>query len=363
MPLTRRAFIAGPAVAAAAARAELPADYPSDYPQTIAAARREGRVVVYSATDFRIAAPLVRDFEAAYPGVRVVYHDVRAIELTNRVAAEKARGEPGADVVWSSAMDQQIKLLNDGHALAYRSPEARSLPAWALWRDEAYGTTYEPVVFVYNRRLLAPAEVPATHVALARVLRDQPARFAGRVVTYDVERSGVGFLLMTQDSRANSAFRELAAALGAVHVRQATDSEAMLDSVAAGNDVLGYNVLGSYARLRAATDPRIGTVLPADYTLVLSRIAFIARDAPHPNAARLWLDHLLSRRGQALLASECGLGSVRTDATGELTAAALRATLGDALRPIALGPGLLTFLDQAKRRDFLRQWRQQVPPR
>lgn len=349
--------------AAHAARAELPAGYPSDYPSIIAAARRDGHVVVYASTDFRIAAPLVRDFEAFYPGIRVDYRDMKANELFNRVLAERQLGEFGADVVWSSAMDQQVKLLNDGYALPYRSPEAPKLPPWAVWRDEAYGSTYEPVVFVYNKRLLAPDEVPISHATLTRALLERTARFDGRVTTYDIERSGVGFLLITQDSQANSAFWELAAALGKVHVRQAAESEAMLDGVAAGDQLLGYNVLGSYALQRARTDPRLGIVLPSDYTLVLSRIAFIARSAAHPQAARLWLDHLLSQRAQALSAQQAGLGAVRSDAQGELTVNGLRSSLKDALRPIAVGPGLLTFLDQAKRNDFLRRWRQRVAPR
>ena len=95
---------------------------------------------------------------------------------------------------------------------------------------------------------------------------------------------------------------------------------------------------------------------PRDYTLVLSRVAFIARKAPHPAAARLWLDFLLSARGQAILAERAGLFSVREDAAGKAAAAGLRQQLGPAFRPIALGTSLLAYLDQIKRRDFLRQW-------
>jgi iron(III) transport system substrate-binding protein len=357
---TASVMIAVGLFAARRASAELPAGYPADYPAQIAAARREGRVVVYASTDARVAAPLIRDFEAFYPGIRIDYNDMKTTELHYRVVAERSKGEPGADIVWSSAMDQQIKLINDGHAQAYASPEAKKLPPWANWRDEAWGTTYEPVAIVYNRRLLAAAEIPSGHSDLVRLLRERRARFDGRVTTYDIERSGAGFLLITQDSRANSAFWDLAAALGEVRVQQVADSESMLDAIASGDHLIGYNVLGSYAMLRARTDPRIAHVLPRDYTLVLSRIAFIARGAAHPNAARLWLDHLLSPRGQALCAGEVGLGSIRPDVSGAMTVAGLREALGEALRPIVVGPGLLTFLDQAKRNEFVRQWRQRV---
>ena len=49
-------------------------------------------------------------------------------------------------------MDLQMKLVNDNFVLRYRSPETASLPDWAVWRDAAYGTTFEPAVFVYSKR-------------------------------------------------------------------------------------------------------------------------------------------------------------------------------------------------------------------
>jgi len=43
---------------------------------------------------------------------------------------------------------------------------------------------------------------------------------------------------------------------------------------------------------------------------------------------------------------------------GDLTAHGLAKTLGNALKPIQVGPGLLTYLDQAKRLEFIKQWQQ-----
>jgi iron(III) transport system substrate-binding protein len=45
---------------------------------------------------------------------------------------------------------------------------------------------------------------------------------------------------------------------------------------------------------------------------------------------------------------------------GELTAAGLAKTLGPSLKPIAVGPDLLAYLDQAKRLEFLKQWQQAI---
>src|SRR6201991_1731546 len=91
----------------------VPAGYPADYAQVIAGAKKEGKVVVYSALDTKAAQPLVRDFNALYPDVKVEYNDMNSTELYNRFIAEVAAGQGGADVMWSSAMDLQVKLVDD----------------------------------------------------------------------------------------------------------------------------------------------------------------------------------------------------------------------------------------------------------
>ncbi|MDO8787483.1 MAG: ABC transporter substrate-binding protein [Sulfuritalea sp.] len=345
------------------AHAQAPAGYPSDYAALVAAAKQEGKVRIYAATDTAAANPLIKDFEALYPGVKVEYSDMNTTELYNRVISEKAAGGTSGDVFWSSSMDLQIKLVNDGFALTYKSPEASKLPDWAVWRNEGYGTTYEPIVFIYNKRLLKPEEVPQSHGDLAKVLAANPERFKGKLTSYDIEKSGVGFLLITQDASLNPAFWDMAKAIGAASPRFQSSSGTMMERVGSGENLLGFNLIGSYALQRAKKDPGIGVVMPKDYTLVMSRIMFITKTAQNPNAAKLWLDYILSRRGQTVIANQSGLGSIRADVEGELTAHGLARTLGNALKPIQVGPGLLTYLDQAKRLEFIKQWQQTAAAR
>ncbi len=66
---------------------------------------------------------------------------------------------------------------------------------------KAYGTTYEPVVFIYNKRLIPQNEVPDSHTALAKLIASQADKFKGKVTTYDIEKSGLGFMLAVQDSQ------------------------------------------------------------------------------------------------------------------------------------------------------------------
>ena len=363
MSIDRRQFLlSGLLAPLSTTRAETKGDYPIGYRRIVSAAFREGRLVVYSTTDISAASPLLADFRTLYPGIEVNYAKLNSPELYQRFVSETESQGYSADVTWSSSMDLQIKLANDGYAEPYRSPESRHLPEWAVWRYEAYGTTFEPLAIAYNRRLVTGKNVPRDHNDLRRILTERRDLFRGNVVTYDIEKSAVGFLGATQDSLTMSSYWSLVSALGACDVQMESNTSPMLEHIATGMRMLAYNILGSYAIAKAMHDPAIGVCLPADYTLVLSRVILIARRAKNPNAAKLWLDYLLSRRGQQLAGQQSRLFSIRTDVQGETTATGLSAILGKSIHPISIGPGLLVYLDGAKRAAFARRWREAVQP-
>jgi iron(III) transport system substrate-binding protein len=353
-----RQTLLGAAVALTAfvAAAQVPAGYPASYADTIATAKKESKVVVYSTTDTASAGPLIKDFQALYPGISVEYNDMNSTEIYNRFISERAAGAGSADVLWSSSMDLQIKLVSDGGAMTYASPEISHVPTWAVWKNEAFGTTYEPIVIVYNKRLLSGDEIPQSHADLIRVMTQKIDKLKGKVTTYDIEKSGVGFMLITQDVKQNPAFWDMAKALGVVGPRFQSSVGTMLERISSGENLLGFNMFQSYAVLRAKKDPAIGFVVPKDYCLVMSRVMFLSKTAGHPNAARLWLDYILSKRGQTVVANQAELGSIRTDVEGEMTAAGLAKTLGDKARPIPVNDSLLAALDQTKRLEFIKQW-------
>ena len=89
---------------------------------------------------------------------------------------------------------------------------------------------------------------------------------------------------------------------------------------------------------------------------MLSRLVFVAKNAKNPNAGKLWLDYLLSKRGQTIAAEQAELYSVRTDMTGKDTGVGFSKDLGSAVKPIAVNDDLLQGLDQTKRLAFLKQW-------
>ena len=145
-------------------------------------------------------------------------------------------------------------------------------------------------------------------------------------------------------------------ALGAAGPRFQSSAGTMMERISSGENVLGFNIFASYAALRAKKDPSIGIVYPKDYTLVMSRVMFASKSAKNPNAAKLWLDYILSKRGQTIVANQSELGSIRADVDGEMTAAGLAKTLGTSVKPIPVSDELLGYLDQTKRLAFLKQW-------
>ena len=342
-------------VVTSSALAQVPTGYPADYNAIVDGAKKEGKVLVYSTTDAALVRGLLRDFESAFPGVKVEYSDMNSTEAYNRFVSENAANAASADVVWSSAMDLQLKLARDGLAATYKSPEIAQLPHWAHWKDAVFGTTFEPVAFVYNKRLVPAEDVPKTHAELGRLLDAKPEKYRNKVTMYDAEKSGVGFMLVNQDARIDPQFWELVRSMGKSGVKLQSSTGTMLERISSGENLIGYNILGSYALTRAKKDPSMGVAFSSDYNLVLSRLIFVAKNARNPNAARLFTDYVLSKRGQTILAEQAELFSVRNDITGKDSGVGFARQLGN-VKPIPVSDDLLQGLDQAKRLEFMKQW-------
>ena len=75
MNLLSNGVLAAIAATSPAALAQVPPGYPADYAQTVAAAKKEAKVV-HSALGTKAAQPLVKDFYATYPDINVEYNDM-----------------------------------------------------------------------------------------------------------------------------------------------------------------------------------------------------------------------------------------------------------------------------------------------
>lgn len=315
----------------------------------------ERQLVIYSTLDNRLALPLIAAFQAANPDVAIRYEDMLASEIAARVIAETDAGLASADFLFSSGMDLQLKLANDGYGQVVSVTEARDWPAWAKWQDTAFALTFEPAVLVYHIPSF-PEGPPQSRLELLQWLADAPDSLTGRIGTYDIEKSAVGYLFLARDAEHFPDIWSVLRAMGRAGLKTYPTSQDIIDRVADGRLVLGYNILGSYAADQARLAPDLGLVLLRDYTVVISRVALVPRAAATPELGQAFLDFLMGAEGQTLLSEKLRLPSVSLEVSGAGSGAEMQAALGDQLRPVPVSPGVLVYLDQAKRARLLRLW-------
>ena len=330
----------------------VPEGYPASYAEQIEAANKEGELDILSATDQRKAAGLIAEFRRRYPLIKLHFVEQSAREVYDKVTRDSASGRGASDLVWSAAMDLQMKLVNDGLTQRYVSPERRPhYPRWSNWKNQAWAVTAEPVVFIYDRQSIPDSEMPQDHVQLRTFLERHPAPSRLRIATYSIADSAVGYLYLSQDQQVSRNFWPLVRAFGENGAVYYGSAEKVGNAIESGRAAIGYDIIGSYALDVVRRNPRIGIVLPRDYSLTMSRIAVIPAAARHPHAARLFLDLMLSRQGQANLAAE-GMPPIRDDVPDPRGLDLRRAPL----RAIRVGPGLLVTQDKLTREHFMRRW-------
>lgn len=293
---------------------------------------------ILSTADIPFFEPMIASFLAARPETAIDYTVASSAEVMQAIDRE---GEV-FDVVISSAMDLQTKLANDGKALRHISTATETLPEWASWNNVLFAFTQEPAAIVVSRAAFENEPVPQDRQDLIDLLRQDPERFRGRVGTYDVRQSGLGYLFATQDTRASETFWRLAEVLGSLDVQLYCCSSDMIDAVRDGDLLIAYNVLASYAANREDRDA-FEIVLPSDFTTVMLRTALIPANAPSSELARGFIDHLMER-------SHGPQAELLTDPTLDLN------RIETSLNRIRIGPGLLVFLDQLKQAAFLAEW-------
>lgn len=303
-------------------------------------AAQGARLRVISSTDTVLFAPLIEGFVERHPSVSVEYLVSGTADIDRRV-----RETPDAfDVVISSAMDLQFKLANDGYARQVGDIE---VPHWAQWHKSLFSFTSEPATIVINRAAFMGQPVPRTRQALIEALRKRPEEFRGKIGTYDVRQSGLGYLFATQDARASETYWRLMEVMGGLDVRLYCCSGDMINDLADGTILVAYNVLGSYAAVRTEGKDALDVILPSDFQTIMMRTALISRATEQPDAAAAFLRYLVSETPtETEETSSLPLLMADNDATERET--------------IGLNPALLTFLDGLKRRKFLSAWEDAV---
>lgn len=302
------------------------------------------RVVVYSAAFRPFCLSLIRGFEAAHPDIELDFIDGVSTVLHERYLDSCARGAAGPDVIWSSAVDQQLTLALQGLAQPHGSVWTERLPAWARFGDLAFATSLEPLCTLIHSGHL-PADAPAgTIQELAALLERHASTLMTRVGAFNIHTNGLGFLAMLIARKQPADFRRFLAALAASQPRLYDANPPMVEALAGQRIYVGINVLKSFADRAVARHPELRIAGSRAPLQGIPRLALITAQAPHPGPARAFLDYLLSDEGQAMMALDA-LFPLFGSGSGS----------GDVV-PLALNQDVEPFLAAEHRDGLSRDW-------
>ena len=323
----------------------------------LAGALKEKNLYIYGAVGRKIADQLVAGFESKYPGIKVDFIDMGGAEVFNSHMRDLGGRKVSADILWSSEIELQAALLRDGYALKYHSPESGNIYTWANMGDAAYATGFEPVAMVYNRKILGEKDVPQTHKELLKAAGTP--LFKGKIALCDPAKNSRSFTFLTQEMWSVKNFWALVKGFGDANIQQYADYRTLLDKISSGTALFGYSVPSGEVYRRAQQDPSIGWFYSAEQTLAIPQSVIITKGATNPNAAKLWVDYLLSKQGQEIISRNSDLFPVRRDADGgAITREPQKVPSGTAFKPILPGDDLTRFNERGLRRGFELKWKQ-----
>ena len=253
-------------------------------------AKREAEVVYYASMNLSEANALIGEFERRFPFIKVKLNRATSEKLLTRLLAEYSTKRSFADVV--QTVEFSMHILARRGILARYTPQANSLYP-KQFKEEGYWTTvyYNAYVTGYNNKLVPAENLPKTYDDLldpiwkGKLMMEgtKAEWFAGMLQIMGAER---GLKYMRALARQQPSPRE--------------GHELLAQLIAAGEGLLDVNIpVASVERMKERSAPMDWTA-PGAAPAVMVGIGEAAQ-AAHPNAAKIFLDFVLSRDGQKLM--------------------------------------------------------------
>jgi iron(III) transport system substrate-binding protein len=276
-------------------------------PATVEAARKEGALAVADTAPGENFSKFMDAFKAKYPflDVSTGFYSAPSGRVLARVNAEIDAQRLTFDVMLAANVAAWIDMIRQNRIARYDSPEYAAFPAGA--KSDGYWAAAQAiaVIPVYNKNVLT-GEAPKSWTDLL-----QP-RFADHKLAIQNAAAGTQFNWDYLLERALGAdFIGKFAAQNPVVMA----TGAQLSDAATRGEVLVAAALDHWrAFTPEATQAGLVAVYPAEGApLTLAPVGMLA-GAPHPNAAKLFIDFILSQEGQRLLDTDLyGMYSMRSD--------------------------------------------------
>lgn len=337
--LSRRSLIAaacGAMMAVGGATGALAQD--ENWDEVVEAARAEGRVVLYTAFVGQPSTRAIADAFTAEYGIPVEILEARASEIRERVRVEQAAGRFAADVMFTS--EGQARLYEEQDNSIVEIPPS---PASENVREDfelevmMASVMTIPYGILVNTNLVPEEEWPTSWADLT------DERWRGKILADDPRAVGGGYAwwFATYDAMGEDFHRQMAE-------QQPTFTRDQRESqrrVARGE----YEI---YIPLIMTDAPGleglpVHAIVPEEGVSYVLYGNVLMRNAPNPNAARLYIDFLQSPTAQRIYASE-GHGIVIDGVTEDLP---------DNVRRIAEAP-LLGTSDSRRQDEMLSKARE-----
>lgn len=276
----------------------------------IEGAKKEGQLsyldtVIQPTTNDQLVAAFRKHYGLP-SSFKVNYSLTATGNLVTRVEQEIGAGRVTTDVVAIASPTWVFERIKAGHVMEYKSPEYKS-----------YGKIFEQGLgldgyFAFNGGyIFVPMwnaeKLDFKGTSLKDVIGSVPA---GRMSVGDVGKS-TSYLATYVGQREvadEKFFKDLAAMKPTFFVR----SEQMAGRLVTGEDLMAYSGMPTRAYQYNQKGAKLKFMLPKEGVVLLPQNQFILAKAPHPNAAKLWVDFVLSNEGQMILTKNEALISGRS---------------------------------------------------
>ena len=292
----RRRFLAGGAAGlglAAAGISPVRAQAPADWDKVVAAAKKEGRVVMYTgAVGIGFHHAIGRMFEKRY-GIRVEVLEARASELRERIRTEQAAGRYLGDVSHNGSTTTALQMDAGTFQPHGGLPNAANLQA--PFKADAIRAP----IFIFNygilvnTRLVKPADEPKSWKDLL------DPKWKGKIISDDLRALGGGsvFFFVTTEHFGRG-FHDRLAQQNLVFTR---DQRASERRVAQGEFPIWIPMV--YPNVPQMKGLPVKLVMPSEGATYVGYDVAMLKNAPNPNAARLLMDFFLSEEAQLVYAN------------------------------------------------------------
>lgn len=267
----------------------------------IEGAKKEGKLLWYTALNIKDADMLTKRFEEKYPFVKSQTLRLGTFQLLTKIQTEARAGAFKGDVIEIAGVTGHI-LKKDGVFAKYTSPESRFYPDSVKDPDQTWTSFFiNTHVLVYNTNLVKKDDLPRTFQEIIN-----PKWKDKVVMSEDFDIYGMMLKVMGRDKGLD--FMRRLAAQG-VGIRDGYTLA--VQGVASGEVPLGLNLYGTrteeFKKKSAPVD-----WIPMEFVLASLEPLAVSANAANPNTARLFVDFLLSKEAQGLMRQRFRIPS-RTD--------------------------------------------------